>query len=781
MCIILITIGIFRRKPAVYINRRIVDLRIVYALSLLFLSVSSVLFVWKVRKEDGLTVYIRRFILCSVVAMSSCIVSSYSQHETLSMVCYGLYFASKAWLTLFFCQFILAYTDNSSKIADAVLIIFAVFVSIHAILNLKFHQAFSVRELIWVTDGNRYLVTVPGLWYKILLGTGFVFLGFCVICLIVKTLETPKAYRVRYLVMLFMMAVLVCLNAAFLIFNIPMDWSALFYTAFAIVAWFFSTRYIKTFLLSRTLAVIVDRLDTGLVIFDYKDAPVYVNDRGASMLDTDMAGVPELLEKWYGTKKASGLKTNSREVEFSRFGAKFSYFVRFQELRDEAGVYNGGFFAIRDITADKEKERQEQYNNEHDRLTNLYIQKPFYRECKQLLKQNPQEQYIMIRTETEVFDSIRSIYGKDTRDAVIAGFGAIIRRTCRGRGVGGWMNDESFGLLIPVSDFSEKKMTVDVSETFAEILGDNARTFRVRVGICPAENRLSSAQTLADQAKVALGYIMNDENTVASWYTEGMRQKGLFDSNLTDSLAEATENGELKMYLQPMLGPGKKGVIGAEALIRWHKDGKVLLPGEFLPLLEKNELIAAVDLFIWEQAVKQLAKWKEEGKKNLFVAVNVARKDLYLLDICGEFSRLLKSYDVDPSHIHVDISSEMMYLEKHHLIGIVRQLKEKGVHVNLDNFGGYYTAPVFLRDIRFDGIKISRELVREVESDATGKAIAKSIVDMGRNLEVSVYAEGVETEREYKALVAMGCDGYQGFFISEPVPAENFEQSSLLK
>lgn len=756
-------------------------MRIVYALSLLFLSVSSCLFVWKARKEKGLSVYIRRFMLCSVVAMTACIVSSYSQIETLSMISYGVYFSALAWLLVFFVQFILSYTDNSSKIVNILMIVFAATVSVNAILNVELKHAFSVTELIWVTDGNRYLILVPGLWYKVFLGTGFAILAVCVIALIVKTIETPSAYRPRYLVILFMIMVTVCLNGAFLVFNLPMDWSALFYAAFAIVAWFFSTRYIKTFLLSRTLAVIVDHLDTGLVIFDYKDEPVYINDRGSAMLDTDMSGVPELLEKWYGTKKASGLMANFREIEFSRHGTPYVYSVQLRELRDDAGVYNGCFFAVRDITADREKERQEQYNSEHDRLTNLYIQKPFFRECNKLLKNNPQEQYVLIRTETEVFDSIRSIYGKDTRDAVIAGFGAIVRRKCRGRGVGGWLNDESFSLFIPVADFSEKRMNEKISEMLAEILGENARTFRVRTGICPAEDRLSSAQTLADQAKVALGYIMNDENTAVSWYTEGMRQKGLFDSNLTDSLAEALENGELKMYLQPVLGPEKKGVIGAEALIRWHKGGKVLLPGEFLPLLEKNELIAAVDLFIWEQAVKQLAKWKAEGKKNLFVAVNVARKDLYLLDICGEFSRLLKSYDVDPSHIHVDISSEMMFLEKHHLIGIVRKLKEKGVHVNLDNFGGYYTAPVFLRDIRFDGIKVSRELVREIESDTTGKALTKSIVDMGRNLGVSVYAEGIETEREYKALVAMGCDGYQGFFISEPVPAESFEQSSLLK
>jgi len=753
--------------------------RIVYAISLIFLSISSCLFVWKVRKEGGLTVHIRRFILCSVVAMSACIVTSYSQSEILSLAGYGVYFSALSWLLVFFVQFILEYTNYSSRTAAGVMVLFAVFVTVNAALNLKLRHVFSVTELIWVTDKNRYLILVPGLWYRILLGSDIAILILCAIALIAKTIETPHAYRPRYLVMLFMMSVIVALNTAFLVFNLPMDWSALFYVAFAIVAWFFSTRYIRTFLLSKTLAVIVDHLDTGLVIYDYMDAPVYLNERAKMMLGLEMSGLTESLEKWYETTKVSTLKSSIREFEVSRNASRLVYSVRFEELRDESGIYNGGFFALRDISEEKERERLDQYHREHDRLTNLYNQDAFLEKCAKILLDDPQGQYVMLRSETEVFESIRAVYGKDTKDAVIAGLGGIIKRKCYGKGAGGWMKDESFGLLLPVSAFSEKEMFRDVSEVLSEILGENAGTFRVRVGICPVNDRGCSARLIAEQAKVALGYIMKDDTAVVSWYTEGMRQKGITDCNLTESLAEALVNGEMRMYLQPILGSERQKVIGAEALVRWHRGGKVLLPGEFLPLLEKNEQIAAMDQFIWRQAAVQLRKWKEEGKEDLCITVNIARKDLYLLDVCGEFLKLISEYQIEPSLLHVDISTETMFLEKVYLRSVVRRLKDAGFRVNLDDFGSYYTAPVFLRDIRFDGIKVSRELIHVIESDATGKALTKSIVDMGKNLGVKVYAEGIETEREYKALKAMECDGYQGFFVSEPIPAEEFEQCGL--
>jgi len=754
--------------------------RVAYAVSLIFLTVSACFFLVKIWKERGLSFYLRNAMICSVTGMLACIVTSYSQNETLSLICYGVYFSSLMWLLTFFMQFVMAYTDNRGRAFTALSAVLAVIVSANCILNIRYRHVFDVKELIWVTDKNRYLILTPKFWYLVVLGAALFLVVVCVIILIVKTIETPSAYRPRYLVILFMIATTISLNMAFLVFNLPMDWSALFYCAFTIVAWFFSTRYIKTFLLSRTLAVIVDYMDTGLVIFDNVDRVVYLNDRAQSLLEADMEGILHLLEKWYKTQKASTLENSEREISFERRGEKYIFHVQFEAIKDAAGLYNGGFFAVRDITNEKEKQRVSKYNKEHDRLTNLLNQEAFLEACRKTLEDDPTGQYVMIRSEFSAFEAIRAIYGKDTRDAVIAGVGGVIKKKCYGRSVGGWMDDDSFSVLMPVEEFTEKEMVTEIGETINAILGDNARTIRIHAGICAVNDRGNSPKILAEQARVALDYLKEEEGAIVSWYTEGMRQKGIAESNLPGVMAQALSNGELKIYLQPILN-GEDKLIGAEALVRWYRNGKVLLPGEFLPQLEKNELIAAVDRFVWQQAVKQLKEWKDEGRNRLFITVNIARKDLYLMDICSEIIKLLKEYDVNPSLLHVDISSETLFREKFHLASIVRTLKEAGIHVNLDNFGGLYSAPVFLKNVSFDGIKICRELIQGLESNPAGKSLTKSIIAMGQNLGIDVYAEGVETEREHRSLKAMECSGYQGFFISEPLPVEEFRHSFFVR
>lgn len=200
-----------------------------------------------------------------------------------------------------------------------------------------------------------------------------------------------------------------------------------------------------------------------------------------------------------------------------------------------------------------------------------------------------------------------------------------------------------------------------------------------------------------------------------------------------------------------------------------------MLPGDFVETLEYAGLIQKLDLYIWEQAVRQLSLWRGTDKARLTISVNMSAKDFYSLDVYEALNGLCEKYGVDCGQLRLEITETALLVEPEKSDAVVSKLRARGFLVEIDDFGKGYSSLSLLKDIHADVLKIDMSFLREIRDRQRSRTILESVINMAGQLGMDVVTEGVETETQLAALTSMGCRHFQGFYFSRPVPVEAFE------
>jgi EAL domain-containing protein (putative c-di-GMP-specific phosphodiesterase class I) len=200
------------------------------------------------------------------------------------------------------------------------------------------------------------------------------------------------------------------------------------------------------------------------------------------------------------------------------------------------------------------------------------------------------------------------------------------------------------------------------------------------------------------------------------------------------------------------------------------------MPGDFIETLETAGLIHRLDRYMWEQAVKQLSQWELTEKSDLFISVNVSAKDFYSIDVPREITGLVTKYGADSSKLRLEITETALLGEPDACDSIVAELRQRGFLVEIDDFGKDNSTLNLLKDIKADVLKIDMSFLAEIGDNERNRIILKSVIGMADALGMDVITEGVETEDELSILAEMGCNHFQGYLFSRPVPVDEFEK-----
>lgn len=296
---------------------------------------------------------------------------------------------------------------------------------------------------------------------------------------------------------------------------------------------------------------------------------------------------------------------------------------------------------------------------------------------------------------------------------------------------------------------------------------------------------------------VAIGYswddVENDLRTLIDQATQVMQaNKTLYYDTAAD--AEAAERrkmlselmaeievGHFLVHFQPKVEFEFRQVMGAEALVRYcsEKTG-IVLPTQFIGMLEENNLIRYVDLFVLEEVCRQLACWKKQGLFLPVISLNFSRLTLLERDIVSSVEAIVSRYGVEKSHIEIEITESIADIGKNILCQTARDLYEAGYAISLDDFGTKYTNLSMLADIDFGVLKLDKSLVGALASRENYQAILKNVIRMCKDLFIDVIAEGVETREQEEILRKLECKLGQGFLYGRPMPALEFEQTYLM-
>ena len=233
----------------------------------------------------------------------------------------------------------------------------------------------------------------------------------------------------------------------------------------------------------------------------------------------------------------------------------------------------------------------------------------------------------------------------------------------------------------------------------------------------------------------------------------------------------ALERGEFVLHYQPKVDLKTRGVTGVEALVRWrHPERGLLPPPSFIPLIEQTALIGPLTLHLIDQALAQMVAWRRRGI-DLEMSVNLSARNLLDSELPGKVTALLHRHSIPPARLTVEVTESAAMVDPDRATVVLEALRFSGVGVSVDDFGTGNASIEYLTTLPANEIKVDRSFITNILEDSRAEAIVRSTIDLARNLELTVVAEGIETNAVMEHLTALGCEVGQGYFISRPQAA----------
>ena len=429
-----------------------------------------------------------------------------------------------------------------------------------------------------------------------------------------------------------------------------------------------------------------------------------------------------------------------------------------------------------DREAENVGSRAAHYLAHHDSLTHVLNADAFYALSREMMQNSPDTPWVMITGNIMNFRLVNTLFGVLKGNEVLVKTASLLREISEEtKGLCGRLGGDQFGLLVPRTQYREEALTQAARE-LARSFSSGIYTFCIHFGVYEVEDASVPVSVMCGRANSALRTIREDMSHVVAHFNDTILRKTLLEQKVIGSFEDALRDGEFKMYLQPLV-EGDGSVIGAEALARWRRaDNTVVMPGDFIGILEGAGLIQKLDVYIWELAVRQLSAWKGTERGHLAISVNMSAKDFFSIDVYDVLTKLVEQYGVDSRLLRLEITESALLVEPDKSDDIVSRLRRRGFLVEIDDFGKGYSSLSLLKNIQADVLKIDMGFLREIRDKGRSRIILNSVIDLAESLGMEVITEGVETQQQLQALSEMGCGLFQGYYFSRPVPVDEFER-----
>ena len=416
---------------------------------------------------------------------------------------------------------------------------------------------------------------------------------------------------------------------------------------------------------------------------------------------------------------------------------------------------------------------------ERDLLTNLYNWNFFLVYANRIIREQPDKHMDAVVMNIDRFHSVNALHGREFGDNVLRELGGEIQRFL----------DETEGIA---SRFESDRFDLyclhreDWQEQFERFQGHLDKLFHnagihLRMGVKPWQEGADPVLQF-DRARTACNKLRGNYRGRVVVYDDAMGQREERDQLLLNDFGPALENGEFEVFYQPKYDIQTRlpKLSSAEALVRWrHPELGLIPPDEFIPLLERSGQISQLDNYVWAEAARQAAAWREKYHKALPISVNLSRVDVFDPSLPSTLDALVEKNGLSPSDLKLEVTESAYTENASQLIKVIEQLRGKGYEIEMDDFGSGYSSLNMLSSMPVDILKMDMAFVRNIESDERDLRLVELIVDIAVYLGVPVIAEGVETENQLRLLKNAGCDIVQGYYFSRPLPAAEFESRIL--
>lgn len=371
-----------------------------------------------------------------------------------------------------------------------------------------------------------------------------------------------------------------------------------------------------------------------------------------------------------------------------------------------------------------------------------------------------------------VNDSLGHSVGDDLLCEVARRLGTVVRRVDTLARLGG----DEFVFAMPGTHATA---AVDVARRLMDVfakpfwVAGHELTVTPSLGISIFPQDGQDIETLLRNSDTAMYKAKEAGRNTFRFYASEMNTATLQRLLLENNLRRAINNNEFVLHYQPLVCLENGLIIGVEALIRWmHPDLGMIMPDRFIHVAEETGLINRIGDWVLGEACRQAQAWCNAGLPSLSVAVNVAPVQFRQAGFVEEVAGALAASGLEAGRLELEVTERTVMHDADVNLGTLSALHRMGVELSLDDFGTGYSSLAYLKKFPVGKLKIDRSFINDLETDADDRAIASTIVSMGRNLRLTVLAEGVETAEQLALLRKMGCDMAQGYYFSRPLPAD---------
>ncbi|MDH5225458.1 MAG: EAL domain-containing protein, partial [Actinomycetota bacterium] len=425
------------------------------------------------------------------------------------------------------------------------------------------------------------------------------------------------------------------------------------------------------------------------------------------------------------------------------------------------------------------KQAENEYQALHDSLTGLPNRMLFQQRLADAIDaaREREGRIAVMLMDLDHFKEVNDTLGHHFGDMLLKEIGPRLSTVLREEDMMARLGGDEFGVLLP--DLPDDQVAFSIAERLLEELEvpvsveGLALDVSGSIGLAIFPTQSQNAESLLRRADVAM-YAAKEGGGGYELYAPTMDQNNPTRLTLVSQVRPAIEREEFEMYYQPKVRLSDGRVAGAEALIRWHHPERGMVPpDEFIPLVEKTVLLGPLTTYVMEHVMRQWRAWADDGTP-IPLAINLSPRSLLDRQLPETVSRMLDQYDVPPSYMRMELTESFLMADSGRSHAVLDELANIGISLSIDDFGTGYSSLSHLKRLPVDEIKIDRSFVMDMQTDNNDLMIVRATVDLGKNMGLKVVAEGVEDRETFDQLADFGCDEAQGFYISRPMPLDDF-------
>lgn len=439
-----------------------------------------------------------------------------------------------------------------------------------------------------------------------------------------------------------------------------------------------------------------------------------------------------------------------------------------------------------DITERKQMEEKLYELAYCDHLTGLPNRQMFEKNLEDRIElaRRKNEKLALLYLDLDNFKNVNDTLGHDFGDRLIKKIGNELMNVVENRNNVARLGGDEFAIILAhentledlrtkidnIMELLNKLWSIDGNELYVTSSG----------GVAIYPNDGENVQSLFKNADTAMYVAKENNKNCYKFYTHDMNEKSLNYLSMEKDVRKAIANDEFKLYYQPIIDLDANKIVGVEALIRWiHPSKGIIPPMDFLPFAEESGLIIDIGEKVVNKASEQLQKWLDIGCERIKISINLSARQFHQEDLVEKIEKALEKRNLCGNDIIIEITENIAISDLDQSINILKKFKMLGISIALDDFGTGYSSLNYLKRLPVDIIKMDKEFIKDIHNSPDERSIAKTVIELGHSMNLTLTAEGIETEEQLKVLKAFNCDHGQGYLFSKPLPVEEIEKLLL--